>query len=59
MEYISNGDDGNQDVIYDENSQLQHLSQLFEPKLLEYILYAKEEALNGGNSKEFYNDSYV
>jgi GT2 family glycosyltransferase len=48
MEYIINWVEGRQEVIYDENSQLKHLSSPFEKKPLPYILYTKEEALQGG-----------
>lgn len=61
MEYIINWAEGNQDVIYDVNSQLKHLSQPFEKKPLEYIFYTKEEALNGGdNTRESeYNNPLI
>lgn len=52
MEYIINWAKGKQEVIYDENSQLKHLSQPFESKPLEYVLYTKEEALNGGDKEK-------
>ena len=53
MDYIINWAEGKQEVIYDEASQLKHLSQPFEAKPLEYIYYSKEEALDGGdNNKE-------
>jgi GT2 family glycosyltransferase len=52
MEYIINWAGGKQEVIYDENSQLKHLSQPFEHKPLDYIYYNKEEALKGGNAEQ-------
>lgn len=52
MEYIINWAEGKQEVIYDENSQLKHLSQPFEPKPLEYVYYRKEEALKGGDKEK-------
>jgi len=51
MNYIIKWAKGEQEVIYDENSQFKHLSQPFEPKPLEYIYYTKEEALRGGDKK--------
>lgn len=48
MENIINWAEGKQEVVYDENSQLKHLSQPFEPKPLDYVFYTKDEALNGG-----------
>lgn len=47
LEYITKWAEGNQEVIHDENSQLEHLSRPHEPKPLEYVYYTKEEALNG------------
>lgn len=49
MEYIIKWAEGKQEVIYDKNSQLKHLSQPFESKPLPYIFYTKDEAINGGN----------
>ncbi|MCX6075092.1 MAG: glycosyltransferase family 2 protein [Campylobacterales bacterium] len=49
MEYIKAWAEGKQEVIYDENSQLKHLSQPYEPKPLDYVYYTKEEALSGGD----------
>jgi GT2 family glycosyltransferase len=48
MEYI----EGKQEVLYDESSQLKHLSQPHEPKPLEYVYYTKEEALKGGDKEK-------
>ncbi len=50
MDYIINWAEGRQEVIYDEDSQLKHLSQPFEPKPLQYLYYTKEEALAGGDA---------
>lgn len=52
MEYIINWAEGKQEVIYDESSQLKHLSQPFEPKPLDYVFYKKEEALIGGDREK-------
>lgn len=52
MGYIINWAEGKQEVIYDESSQLKHLSQPFEPKPLEYVYYTKEEALKGGDKEK-------
>jgi len=52
MKYIINWAEGKQEVIYDVNSQLKQLSQPFEPKPLEYVLYTKEEALKGGDKEK-------
>jgi len=52
MEYIINWAEGKQELVYDENSQLKHLSQPFEPKPLDYVFYTKEEALNGGDQEK-------
>jgi GT2 family glycosyltransferase len=52
MEYIINWAEGKQEVIYDENSQLKHLSQSFESKPLEYVYYTKEEALSCGDREK-------
>jgi GT2 family glycosyltransferase len=52
MEYIINWAEGKQEVVYDENSKLKHLSQPFEVKPLEYVYYTKEEALKGGNKEK-------
>lgn len=52
MEYIINWAEGKQEVVYDENSELMHLSQPFEPKPLEYVFYTKEEALSGGDREK-------
>jgi len=52
MEYIINWAEGKQEVIYDENSQLKQLTQPLELKPLEYVLYTKEEALNGGTKEK-------
>jgi len=49
MEYIKAWAEGKQEVVYDENSQLKHLSQPFEKKPLDYVFYTKKEALNGGD----------
>jgi len=46
MDYIISWAKGKQKVNYYENFQLKHLSQPFEKKPLEFILYDKEEALN-------------
>ena len=46
MKFIINWAEGKQEVIYDDNSQLKHLSQPFEKKPLDYVFYTKEEALN-------------
>ena len=48
MGYIINWAEGKQEVVYDENSQLKHLSQPHEQKPLNYVFYTKEEALKGG-----------
>lgn len=48
MNKIINWVEGKQEVVYDKQSQLKHLSQPFEPKPLEYIYYTKEEAIKGG-----------
>lgn len=52
MEYIINWAEGKQEVVYDENSQLKHLSQPFEPKPLNYVFYTKDEAINGGDKEK-------
>ena len=52
MDYIISWAEGKQEVIYDENSQLKHLSQPFEPKPLSYVYYTKEEALAGGDASK-------
>lgn len=52
MEYIINWADGKQKVVYDENSPLKHLSQPFKKKPLEYVLYTKEEALQGRDKEK-------
>jgi len=52
MKYIINWAEGKQEVDYDANSKLKHLSQPFEPKPLDYVYYTKEEALNGGNKEK-------
>jgi GT2 family glycosyltransferase len=52
MEYILNWVEGKQEVLYDENSQLKHLSQPHEPKPLEYVYYTKDEALEGGGREK-------
>ena len=52
MDYIINWAEGKQEVIYAEDSQLKHLSQPFEAKPLEYLLYTKEEALQGGDARK-------
>ncbi|ADV46665.1 glycosyltransferase family 2 protein [Nitratifractor salsuginis] len=52
MEYIINWAEGKQEIVYDENSQLRHLSQPFELKPLKYIYYKKEEALKGGEKEK-------
>lgn len=52
MQYMINWAEGKQEVIYNKNSQLKHLSQPFEQKPLEYVLYTKEEALNGGEKEK-------
>ncbi len=49
MDYIKSWADGKQEVIYDENSQLKHLSQPHEPKPLDYVYYTKDEATQGGD----------
>lgn len=49
MEYIKAWAKGKQEVVYDESSQLKHLSQPHEPKPLDYVYYTKEEALSGGD----------
>jgi len=49
MKYIKAWAEGKQEVVYDENSQLKHLSQPFVSKPLEYVFYTKNEALNGGD----------
>ena len=49
MDYIINWAEGKQEVVYDEDSQLKHLSQPFEPKPLNYVFYTKNEALNSEN----------
>jgi GT2 family glycosyltransferase len=49
VEYIKAWAEGKQEVIYDEKSQLKHLSQPFEPKPLDYMFYTKEEAISGGD----------
>jgi len=49
MDYIINWAEGRQEVLYDENSQLKHLSQPFKKKPLDYVFYTKREALNGGD----------
>ncbi len=48
MEYIKAWAEGRQEVVYDKNSQLKHLSQPNEPKPLDYVFYNKEQALKGG-----------
>lgn len=55
IEYIINWVEGKQEVVYDENSQLKHLSQPFGSKPLEYVFYTKNEALNGGDEKKNQN----
>ena len=52
IEYIINWAEGKQEVIYDENSQLKHLSQPHQPKPLDYVFYTKEEAINGGDKEK-------
>ncbi len=52
MEYITNWAEGKQEVIYNEKSQLKHLSQPFELKPLEYLYYTKEEAISGGDREK-------
>jgi len=52
MGYIINWAEGKQEVVYDENSQLKHLSQPHEQKPLNYVFYTKEEALNGGDKEK-------
>ena len=52
MDYIIGWAEGKQEVVYDEDSKLKHLSQPFEPKPLEYVFYTKEEALQGGDSEK-------
>ena len=52
MEYIINWAEGKQEVVYDESSQLKHLSQPFEKKPLDYVIYTQEEAINGGNKEK-------
>lgn len=52
MEYIINWAEGKQEVLYDENSQLKHLSQPHEPKPLEYVYYTRDEALEGGDREK-------
>ena len=49
MDYIIKWAKGKQEVVYNEASQLKHLSQPFESKPLEYVYYTKEEALAGGD----------
>lgn len=49
MGYIKAWADGKQNLIYDENSQLKHLSQPFEPKPIDYVFYTKEQVLNAEN----------
>lgn len=52
MEHIINWAEGKQEVIYDDDSQLKHLSQPFEKKPLEYVYYTKDEALSGGDNEK-------
>jgi len=52
MDYIIQWAKGKQKVIYDENSQLKHLSQPFKKKPLDYVFYTKDEALNGGDQEK-------
>ena len=52
MEYIINWAEDKQEVIYDEDSQLKHLSQTHIPKPLPYVFYTKEDALNGGDREK-------
>jgi GT2 family glycosyltransferase len=52
MEYILNWAEGKQEVLYDESSQLKHLSQPHEPKPLEYVYYTRDEALEGGDREK-------
>jgi hypothetical protein len=52
MDYIINWSEGKQEIVYDENSQLKHLSQPLVSKPLEYICYTKQEALQGGDSQK-------
>ncbi len=52
IEYIINWAEGKQEVIYDEKSQLKHLSQPHQPKPLDYVFYTKEEAINGGDKEK-------
>ncbi len=49
MAHIIDWTEGEQEVIYDEDSQLKHLSQPFETKPLEYLLYTREDVLKGGD----------
>lgn len=53
MDYIINWAEGKQEVNYNENFQLKHLSQPFEKKPLEYILYDQKEALNTKNIEKY------
>lgn len=55
MDYIIKWAEGKQEVIYNEASQLQHLSQPLEAKPLEYVYYTKDEALAGGNKNQEIN----
>lgn len=48
MDKIMDWAEGKQEVVYEDNSQLKHLSQPFKKKPLKYVFYTKDEALKGG-----------
>ncbi len=52
MKYIVNWADGAQNVLYSDNTQLKNLSQPPIAKPLEYVLYNKNDALNGGDKNK-------
>lgn len=52
MDYIINWAEGKQEVNYNENCQLKHLSKPFEKKPLEYIFYAQKN-LNAENIEKY------
>jgi len=51
MKYIINWAMGEQELIYQNNTQLNYLSQPVEIKPVEYVLYNIEEALSGGDKE--------
>lgn len=52
LDYIINWANGDQEVIYHEKTQLQHLSKPHVKKPIEYVLYNYDEAIKGGNPKK-------